>query len=37
MQDRAYQTLIRACGVFLVLFGGWFLVTTKDFFLGLLS
>lgn len=37
MRDSAYQTLIRACGVFLVLFGGWFLVATKDFFLGLLS
>lgn len=37
MPDRAYQTLIRACGVFLVLFGGWFLTTTKDFFLGLVS
>ena len=37
MGDRTYQTLIRACGVFLVLFGGWFLVTTKDFLLGLVS
>jgi len=32
MRDRTYQTLIRACGAFLVLFGGWFLLTTKDFF-----
>jgi len=37
MRDSAYQNLIRACGIFLVLFGGWFLVTTKDFFPGLLS
>ncbi len=37
MRDSAYQTIIRACGVFLVLFGGWFMVTTKDFFLGLIS
>ena len=37
MGDRTYQTLIRACGVFLVLFGGWFVVTAKDFFLGLVS
>jgi hypothetical protein len=37
MGDRTYRTLIRACGVFLVLFGGWFLVTTKDFLLGLVS
>jgi len=37
MRDSAYQKLIRVCGVFLVLFGGWFLATTKDFFLGLLS
>ena len=37
MGDRTYQTLIRACGVFLVLFGGWFLVTTKDFLLRLVS
>jgi threonine/homoserine/homoserine lactone efflux protein len=29
MGDRTYQTLIRACGVFLVLFGGWFLVTAN--------
>jgi threonine/homoserine/homoserine lactone efflux protein len=37
MKDKTYQTLIRACGVFLVLFGGWFLFTTKDFFFGLVS
>ena len=37
MRDTTYQTLIRVCGVFLVLFGGWFLVTAKDFFLGLVS
>jgi threonine/homoserine/homoserine lactone efflux protein len=37
MGDRTYQTLIRVCGVFLVLFGGWFVVTAKDFFLGLVS
>jgi threonine/homoserine/homoserine lactone efflux protein len=37
MRDGAYQTLIRACGIFLVFFGGWFVVTTKDFFLGLVS
>jgi threonine/homoserine/homoserine lactone efflux protein len=29
MKDTTYQTLIRACGVFLVLFGGWFLVTAN--------
>ncbi len=29
MGDRTYQTLIRACGVFLVLFGGWFLVSAN--------
>ncbi len=37
MGDRTYQTLIRACGVFLALFGGWFVFTAKDFFLGLVS
>jgi len=37
MRDSAYRMLIRACGVFLVLFGGWFLFTTKDFFFGLAS
>lgn len=33
MKDRAYQVLIRACGVFLVLFGAWFLVTARDYLL----
>ncbi|MGA2404778.1 MAG: LysE family transporter [Syntrophobacteraceae bacterium] len=37
MRDGAYHALLRACGVFLVLFGGWFLVTAKDFFLGTVS
>ena len=37
MNDRAYQALIRACGIFLVLFGGWFLATTRDFFAALVS
>ncbi len=37
MRDRSYQVLVRVCGVFLVLFGGWFLVTAKDFFLGTAS
>jgi len=32
MRDKAYHVLIRACGVFLVLFGGWFFYTAKDFF-----
>jgi threonine/homoserine/homoserine lactone efflux protein len=34
MRDSSYRLLIRACGVFLVIFGGWFLTTTKDFFFG---
>ncbi len=34
MRDKAYHALIRACGVFLMLFGGWFLFTAKDFFPG---
>jgi threonine/homoserine/homoserine lactone efflux protein len=33
MRDKAYHALIRACGVFLVLFGGWFFLTAKDFVL----
>lgn len=37
MRDRTYQTLIRACGIFLVLFGGWFMATAKDFFAALVS
>lgn len=37
MPDRVYHTVIRMCGVFLVLFGGWFLATTKDFLFGLIS
>jgi threonine/homoserine/homoserine lactone efflux protein len=31
MKDKAYHVLIRTCGVFLIMFGGWFLYTAKDF------
>jgi len=31
MHDRSYRVLIRACGVFLVLFGGWFLLSARDY------
>ncbi len=33
MRDGSYRVLIRACGIFLVLFGGWFLVSARDYFL----
>lgn len=32
MRDGAYRALIRVCGTFLVLFGGWFLFSAKGFF-----
>jgi threonine/homoserine/homoserine lactone efflux protein len=37
MRDKAYHALLRACGIFLVLFGGWFILTAKNFFFGLFS
>jgi threonine/homoserine/homoserine lactone efflux protein len=37
MRDRTYQFLIRACGVFLLLFGGWFLISAKDYMVKALS
>jgi threonine/homoserine/homoserine lactone efflux protein len=31
LNDRSYQMMIRACGLFLLGFGGWFLLSTKDY------
>lgn len=33
LQDSGYRGLIRVCGVFLVLFGGWFLLYAKNYLL----
>ena len=30
-KDRSYQMMIRVCGLFLLGFGGWFLLSTKDY------
>jgi len=32
LKDRSYQVVIRACGVFLLVFGGWFLLSAKNYF-----
>ncbi|MFZ2448120.1 MAG: LysE family transporter [Syntrophobacteraceae bacterium] len=37
MRDGAYRGLIRACGVFLVFFGGWFLVSARDYLMKSIS
>jgi len=31
IEDWGYQSLIRACGVFLFFFGGWFLISAKGY------
>ncbi|MGA7875065.1 MAG: LysE family transporter [Desulfoferrobacter sp.] len=31
LKDSGYQHLIRVCGVFLFCFGGWFLLSAKDY------
>jgi len=31
LKDRSYQMMIRVCGLFLLGFGGWFLLSTKDY------
>jgi len=31
LKDNSYQMMIRVCGVFLLGFGGWFLLSTKDY------
>lgn len=33
LKDCGYQVLIRVCGVFLFFFGGWFLISAKDYLL----
>jgi threonine/homoserine/homoserine lactone efflux protein len=30
LKDRSYQMMIRVCGIFLLGFGGWFLLSVKD-------
>jgi threonine/homoserine/homoserine lactone efflux protein len=32
LKDRSYQVVIRACGLFLLVFGGWFLLSAKNYF-----
>jgi threonine/homoserine/homoserine lactone efflux protein len=34
LRDTGYRVLIRACGVFLFFFGGWFLVTARNCLMG---
>jgi threonine/homoserine/homoserine lactone efflux protein len=29
--DKSYQMMIRVCGIFLLGFGGWFLISAKDY------
>jgi threonine/homoserine/homoserine lactone efflux protein len=31
LKDRSYQWMIRVCGLFLLGFGGWFLLSTRDY------
>jgi threonine/homoserine/homoserine lactone efflux protein len=31
LKDRSYQWMIRVCGIFLLGFGGWFLLSTKGY------
>jgi len=31
LKDRSYQWMIRICGLFLLAFGGWFLLSTRDY------
>lgn len=33
LQDHGYRGLIRACGVFLLFFGGWFMLSAKNYLL----
>lgn len=33
LKDWGYRSLIRVCGIFLFFFGGWFLVSAKDYLL----
>jgi len=33
LKDWGYQSLIRVCGIFLFFFGGWFLISAKDYLL----
>jgi threonine/homoserine/homoserine lactone efflux protein len=30
-KNKSYQMMIRVCGLFLLGFGGWFLLSTKDY------
>ena len=36
-KDKSYQMMIRVCGVFLLGFGGWFLLSSKDYLAKLIT
>jgi len=31
IKDRSYQMMIRLCGLFLIGFGGWFLLSAREY------
>jgi len=33
LRDRSYQIMIRFCGIFLIGFGGWFLLSAREYLL----
>jgi threonine/homoserine/homoserine lactone efflux protein len=37
LKDKSYQMMIRVCGIFLIGFGGWFLLSTKGYLFNVIT